>query len=340
MAYTLPARASLPESISAYDMGMLQCKYELSGLSTSQTSPEGGILSEQRHDGVRYTQFELYQQFSALQHGVFMRTGGQSAPPYHGLNTIKRGEDTGENVVRNRQLALQALDLAHLPAVTLWQVHEADVITYQPHETWRTDWANMSYYDRAWTQAEARKGDALITHERGVSMALSFADCVPITFYDPIQHVIGIAHGGWRGTARGIVVATVEAMYEQFGSQAADVHVGIGPAIGPCCYEVSEQVQRIFMGQDAFPVHPTAERHRDIVRTSASFAVQDLGDKQSLRLDLQETNRQQLLQAGLSANHIEIMRTCTSCNTDRYFSHRAEQGQTGRFAVVIALKPV
>src|SRR5690348_17467174 len=106
-------------------------------------------------------------------HGVFMRTGGYSAPPYQGLNTIKRGDDSTENVIRNRQLALQTLGLAHQPTITLWQVHGADVIPFYAHDEWRTDWAAHSYFEQPWTPTVIRKGDALITQERGTTLALS-----------------------------------------------------------------------------------------------------------------------------------------------------------------------
>ncbi len=294
-------------------------------------------MIQQQSGDVQYTQFEQYQQFSELAHGVFTRLGGYSAPPQHGLNTIKRGDDSNENVVRNRQLVLKALGLEQAPAVTLWQVHGADVLTFHAHESWRTDWAALSYFTQPWTPAEIHRGDALITGERGTVLALSFADCVPITFYDPTRHVIGIAHGGWRGTAHGIVVATVKAMHEQFGSRAEDIHAGIGPAIGPCCYEVSETVWQIFNGQLTSNEHPTLAHYRELVRESATFSLSTLEEKESLRLDLQETNRRQLVMAGLHPEHIEMMRVCTCCNTDRYFSHRGENGQTGRFAVVMAL---
>lgn len=304
----------------------------------SQSIPyQGANLIEQQHGDLRYTQFPQFLQFSEMLHGVFTRIGGYSPPPYHGLNTMKKSGDSIENIVRNRQLLLRALDLEQRPTVTLWQIHGADVTPFHPHPAWRTDWAMMSHFERRWTPDEIRKGDALITCERGTTLTLCFADCVPIIFYDPVQHAIGIAHGGWRGTARGIVIATVEAMREQFGSRPQDIHAGIGPAIGSCCYEVSETIQQTFMGQLAFDDHPTLPRYQQLVRESAVFSIQQLPDRESLRLDLQETNRRQLLMAGLPSHQIELMPACTSCNTDRYFSHRAENGQTGRFSVVISL---
>src|ERR1700738_2936681 len=155
-----------------------------------------------------------------------MRQGGYSEEPYRSLNTSTPPFNPGdsiENVVRNRVLAMGALDVAMYPCVTLWQVHGADIAIYNGEEEWRTDWANSSYYERAWMPQSIRKADALITKERGAVLALSFADCVPVLLYDPVEQVIGLVHGGWRGTARGIVAATLEAMHEFAGCQPHNI---------------------------------------------------------------------------------------------------------------------
>ncbi|HEV2662867.1 MAG TPA: laccase domain-containing protein, partial [Ktedonobacteraceae bacterium] len=78
-------------------------------------------------------------------------------------------------------------------------------------------------------------------------------------------------------------------------------------------------------------------RYRDLVHEAAVFSTLSLPDRASLRLNLQATNRNQLLMAGLLPEHIETMEICTSCHNDLFFSHRAEQGRTGRFPVLIAL---
>jgi len=300
---------------------------------------KGTLLIEQQRDNVCFLQFNNFQQFPKLIHGVFTRDGGYSEPPYKGLNTsgALRGGDDLNNVVCNRQLALRSLGLGDSPCVTLWNVHGADVLVPDIHGNWRTDWAYRSYYEQTWTPQEIHKGDALITQQRGMAIALSFADCTPIALYDPVEQVIGIAHGGWRGTARGIVFATIHAMREHFGSQSHNIYAGIGPTIGPCCCEVSQNVRDLFMGLQDFEDVPTQEQYRTLVRESAVFSTVHLPDKESLRLDLWETNRRQLLMAGLVPEHIEVAEICTSDHVDRFFSHRAEHGKTGRFPTIMAL---
>jgi YfiH family protein len=157
-------------------------------------------------------------------------------------------------------------------------------------------------------------------------------------YYDPVQEVIGMAHAGWRGTARGVAAATVEAMSEQFGSRPGDIYAGLGPSIGFCCYEVSEEVQRLFYGRQHFPDLPTAEKYRNLVRESAVFIRKQGSEQARPHLDLWETNRNQLLMAGLLPEHIELPGICTSCEKERFFSHRGECGKTGRFPSILALR--
>ncbi len=297
-------------------------------------------MIEQHYGELTYLQFSHLQQFPELIHGVFTRLGGYSPAPYQGLNMATpapQSVDTIENVVQNRQLALSALGLPDAPALTIWQVHGADVALYRSSDPWRTDWSRLSYYQHPWTPLEKRKGDAIITHERGTVLTLAFADCVPLVFYDPLHQVIGIAHGGWRGTARAIALTTVEALQYHFGSRPEDLYVGIGPSIGPCCYEVSREVQALFEGTKQFEQEPTAEAYSGIVRECAVFSEKIIDETVSLRLDLQATHRKQLHMAGVPDDRIETMTICTSCNTERFCSHRREQGQTGRFAVMMAL---
>ena len=296
-------------------------------------------MIERQHGEVCYFQFNHLSQFPAITHGVFTRLGGYSQAPYRGLNVSFSGGDNFEHVIRNRLLPLQALQIQAYPCATLWLVHGADVVTLGP-ETWEWCFDQPQRARHAQQQASLLgtkprwKADAIITKQRGISLALASADCVPLMFYDPVQGVLGMAHAGWRGTARGIAAATVEAMHEQFGCLARDIYAGIGPSIGPCCYEVSEHIRQLFQGQAQFDEMPTAEQYRNLVRESAVFSIQ----QQSLRLDLWQTNRNQLLMAGLLPEHIELPEVCTACHTDLFFSHRGEHGKTGRFPAILAFR--
>jgi polyphenol oxidase len=309
------------------------------------------ILIEQQCGAVRYMQFDQYRQFPDLIHGIFTRHGGYSQAPYSGLNvSLSVANERYEDAVRNRYLALQSLDIAQYPCATMWMIHSAQVVTLDGSDwsDWSVDWPHRSYAldelgfpqdtTLQWTFKPRHQADAIITRQRGVALTMSTADCAPLLFYDPVQEVIGATHAGWRGTARGIAAATVAEMSAQFGSRPADIHAGVGPSIGPCCYEVSEELRQIFLGQAEFAELPTEVRFRELVATSAVFETVELPTKASLRLNLWETNRQQLLLAGLSPEHIELPEVCTSCACENFYSHRAEQGMAGRFPAIIALR--
>ncbi len=122
---------------------------------------------------------------------------------------------------------------------------------------------------------------------------------------------MGLAHAGWRGTAAGILTATVAAMREQFGSDPAGLRAAVGPCLGPCCARFSDP-------------------HRELPAWCAPFI-------RNSRVDLWAMTRHQLLEAGLPAESITVAGVCTVCRRDTFFSHRGDRGRTGRFAAAIAL---
>jgi YfiH family protein len=152
----------------------------------------------------------------------------------------------------------------------------------------------------------------LITSSPDKTLLLRYADCTPVLLADTRRNAIGVVHAGWRGSAVRAAGAAVEALRASFGTDPRDLVVGIGPAIGPCCYEVGEDVVT------AFDDRPGLFANR--------------------RLDLWEANRQALIEAGVPSDQIEVAGVCTQCQSDRFFSHRANGGQpAGRFAALIRL---
>jgi len=271
---------------------------------------------EQQQGASLYFQFDHFSQYPAMIHAVFSRQGGLSAAPYASLNTGLSVGDDRSMVFANRRLLSEALGRPAWTMATAWIVHGAEVIAVGAE--WKLD------HDQLGDPGPRRQGDALMTQEQGLFLLISFADCLPVLYFDPVQGVAALAHAGWRGTTLGIAGQTVRALAERFGSRPADLLVGLAPSIGPCCYEVGSDVL------DAF------ERSPDL-RQSAAFQPHVAGRADRWMLDLQETNRRQLLAVGVAPEHIEVMPFCTSCRTDLFFSHRREQGKTGRFAVLVGL---
>jgi YfiH family protein len=159
--------------------------------------------------------------------------------------------------------------------------------------------------------------DALITNETDVLLAMYFADCVPLYFLDPVTGALGLAHAGWKGTVADVAGETVRAMERTFGTKPADLLAAVGPSIGACCYEVDEAVLA--------HVRPLAQR---LKAGNESFFVSSGNGR--AKLDLKEINRHFMIKAGILPSRIELTTWCTGCRTDLFFSHRMENGATGR----------
>lgn len=158
-------------------------------------------------------------------------------------------------------------------------------------------------------------GDALLSRHRGLYISIRTADCVPLLFVDPVTRAVAAVHAGWRGTVAEIGPKAVRQMSEKFGTRAADIEVAIGPAIGPCCYEVGPDVASQF--KSIFP-----ERV-------------DLHSK--TRIDLAEANRRQLIDSGVRPNGIMIARICTACANEDFHSYRRDAESAGRLISAIGI---
>ena len=243
---------------------------------------------------------------------VSTRLGGVSAAPYASLNLALHVGDDAAAVRENRNRFCAALGLDARAIVTPEQVH-GDVIYQAKRED--AGRGSMSYDD-------AIKGtDALMTNESGLPLMLCYADCTPIVMLDPVHHAAAVAHGGWKGTVSLIAAKTIAAMGEAYGTRPEDVLVGIGPAIGPCCYEVGNDV---------------AARFDDVFADDAKKIVSVVNGKK--HVNLWAANKAQLVKAGVLPEHIDAADVCTSCNHELFYSYRAENGKTGRIASIIALK--
>jgi YfiH family protein len=158
--------------------------------------------------------------------------------------------------------------------------------------------------------------DGLITAEKGIAIALNFADCVPLIFYDSVKKVIASSHAGWRGTVAKIGVKTVLMMQENFGCQPKDIVALIGPAISRCCFEVKADVKAKLL---------------HTVKDSEQASVCD-----KMNVDLKLINKLQLHACGVEK--IDTSDYCTSCRSDLFYSYRKEKGHTARHSAVIVLK--
>lgn len=245
--------------------------------------------------------FDLFPR-DGLVHAITTRAGGVSPAPYDTLNLSLSVGDDPARVLENRRRFATALGFQPDRLVTSRQVHGDDVLIvdeqYQPRDP-------------------LPAADVQITNRPGWLLTLRFADCVPVLLYAPRQRVVGAVHAGWRGTLRRAPARALETMQARFHVSPRDVLVGIGPSIGPCCYEVGADVAQAF---------------RDFPGVLSSGAERQI-------LNLWEANRQTLLAAGVPAGQIEVARLCTRCRSDLFFSHRAQGYPAGRFVGAIGLRP-
>ena len=261
-------------------------------------------MSFVERNGIRYFSFDSFAEESLL-NAVFTRHGGASPQPWASLNLGGTVGDARERVVENRRRMFEAVGLPVESLYDAWQVHGDRVMVIDE--------------PRPLAQ-EHEQADALITAKDGVTLFMRFADCVPIFLYDPVMRVAGIAHAGWMGSVKKIGLKTVQEMTRAFGCKPGAVMAGIGPSIGPEEYEVGENVIEAI--REAFP--------QDVDEL--------LIKKQngSVHLDLWTANRLALVEAGV--RQIEIAGISTAAHTNDWYSHRAENGKTGRMGALIALQ--
>lgn len=292
-----------------------------SGIGQASRSPQRGLPSSPfyaRLDPIRHLRATtVHRQISdglptyhfeslnaeALVHAVFTRLGGVSSGPFATLNVGSSVGDDPASVAENQKRVHARLGVSADQVATAHLVHGNHVAVVEAQDAGRVFPAT----------------DALVTTAPGMALLLRFADCQPILLYDPVNHALGLVHAGWRGVALGIARRAVETMQSSFGSDPASLLAGLGPAIGPCCYIVGDNVATA-MGY-ALP------NWRQVMK------LEDEG----WRLDLPAANAQQLAAAGVQ--HIEHADLCTCTHSDEFFSHRATQGHTGRFAMAAYLKP-
>jgi YfiH family protein len=170
----------------------------------------------------------------------------------------------------------------------------------------------------AWDKPQA---DIIVSDDPLVAIGVRVADCAPILLFDPVEHVVGAAHAGWRGTAANAATAAVRALHKEFGCKAANVIAAIGPCLGKGCGEVGPEVVEAFRAGGADRA------------TIAAWFSPGTGDRSML--DLERANRDQLERAGVNPDTIYGSGLCTRTHHDRLHSYRAELNAAGRMVGAI-----
>ena len=245
---------------------------------------------------------------------VTTRQGGRSSNQYASLNlALHVGEDP-DVTLENRALVAMGLGFEPENFTIAQQVHGAEVAVVS------TEARGSGAIDE---DDEVPGVDALVTNAPDVPLMVLVADCVALSMYDPNKRVIAVAHAGWKGTLGRIAEKTVARMKEAFGSDPSDLMAGISPAICPGEYDVGQEVYEAF----------TKEFGR---KEALKFAQEDMNG--TCYLDLWSANIDQLESCGVKSENIANAEICTALHPDRFYSHRGEKGDTGRFAALIMIK--
>lgn len=238
------------------------------------------------------------------------RRGGVSDPPFDSLNVSYGVGDETVRVTENRRRVVASGGRGMDELVMAHQVHDNHIEWVVPELAGRG----------AYGAGGIPSTDGFLTVSPTILLGMGFADCVPIFLSDQDGSFVGLLHAGWRGTAHQISRVAVQMLTER-GMRPERMLVGIGPAIGRCCYEVDEPV-------------------RSQLVSAVGEEVFESTDASHWRLDLKMANRILLERAGIRSENIAVSDLCTGCRRDLFYSYRMEGRGTGRMGGYICLNPV
>ena len=265
-----------------------------------------------RRGGVEILKSRLLGGVEGLTHGFTGRAGGVGRESYGALNLSHGvGEDRGV-VVENRRFAAAALGFPFGAMTLARQVHGNRIALVQDQDRGR---------GRLDPEDAMPDADGLMTRISGIALGVQTADCAPILIADPVRKVCAAVHAGWRGLALRVVEAAVAALSESFESSPSELLAAIGPAIGPCCYEVGpDLIEKVDKGV------PSLKNRLRVGPSGRGF------------FDVPGAAKDQLLRAGVPESSVEDLGLCTAGAVGRVYSRRVEGPESGRGMAVILWK--
>ena len=252
-------------------------------------------------------------------HGFCTRNGGVSTLEHtKSLNLAFGRGDDGQTVCQNLEILAKHAGFDPHSVISLPQIHSNIV-----YKVGKAD-AGQGYYIRE----KIRSGDGYITNERGVTLGVKAADCVPILFEAEKNGrivAVGAVHAGWRGTVSLIQQKCVSLLCESYRVSPSQIRAAIGPCIHSCCYEVGEDLLsevEMALGKDI--------AHR--------FIPPKQGISGKYTCDLVGINRYLLERAGLPTENVDCIDLCTCCHPELFYSHRYSKGIRGTMLNFVLLK--
>ena len=258
-----------------------------------------------RSNEVPVIRFKCLDKYDWVMLAFSTRLGGVSNDIEY-LKSLNFGWDRGdriENVRENYKKICKSIGGDYHKLILSDQVHDTNVL-----------YVDEKY--EAGNDIEKRMSgvDGLTTDKKGLILATSYADCVPLFFVDTLNKAIASSHSGWRGTVGQIGRKTIEFMKKKYGSNEKDIICIVGPSICQECYEVSKDV-----------IDEIKKSYESSVWKDIFYEKED----GKYQLDLWAANYHQLKRIGIPHEHIYISGVCTCCNSDILYSHRASHGKRG-----------
>lgn len=244
----------------------------------------------EKKDNLFIGQFGALYSLSTLIHGLSTRMGGVSTGAYASLNIGPNSCDNPAHIQENRNRLFKALHLSLESLAIPQQIHS-------------------DHIECVSNPGHVPETDGLISNTPGLVLTIQIADCLPVFLHDPQNRSIGLVHAGWRGSSKKITAKAVQKMQTSFGCDPKELHVCLGPSIGPCCYQIGSDVAEYFPKE---------------------FVTEDF-------LDLWKCNYAQLMECGIHPENISISRVCTMCHSDLFFSHRKTGKDTGRMMAIFGI---
>ncbi|KAB7707981.1 peptidoglycan editing factor PgeF [Bacillus aerolatus] len=244
--------------------------------------------------------------------GFSTKVGGKSTGDFNSLNTGFHVNDRPEEVRANRQTIGELLGFPAETWIGACQTHGNRIEGVTKLDSGK----GALHYNTSFSDT-----DGLYTNEKGILLTLCYADCVPLYFLSRKHERVGTAHAGWKGTVLGIGFHMVE-QWKKDGITPEEIEAVIGPSICKKCYKVDNRVidaARRWVNDSPLPFSPV------------------IGDPGQFHLSLQHLNELILIKAGIPKQSIRSTKRCTSCSTE-FFSHRRDQGKTGRMVGFIGWK--
>jgi len=262
---------------------------------------------------MQFLKFKIFAPWkNVLRHGLSTRVGGVSGgSDMEHLASLNLGQFLGDsetNLAENYRRFCEAVGVDENKLVMAEQEHSDEIFVLRDGEF------RPEYF--GWRKP--LKGyDGFITDAVGVPLLVRFADCQGALMFDPVKRVVAAVHSGWRGNVKNILGKAVKKMVEEFGCSASDILVGISQSLGPCHAEFTDPL-------------------KELPEWMQKYVGKNAGIKERY-VDLWKCSFEQLVAEGVRPENIEIMRRCTVCENDIFFSFRGGKKKTGHMAGVICL---